>query len=220
MSKLGFFIGGTLLGAAGLAAAALAHDKISGTEPAPKADRIRAMDAAEISRQLRIYFFKATSLSLKCTGLFSESAFSDFPSINFPDDGFFTKMGNKIEGGMNRICRGMTKSQVLDLKNEAKKLYRQHRNLFIQANNILYQKGVAGISLADLTLDDQHFVLNNAMDNENWLDDLHVLCEAISAFLTKTADVADQLSSRLDSLDDVEDNLPAVCNNASAHAEA
>ena len=107
MSRLGYLLGGALLGAAGLAAAAVLSENTSDASSSGSLslDNVDALDAAGLAKRLNSYFFKAQAISSKCNSLTLESGDLCGP-LELPDDGFFMRAGNAIVGKMTEISRG------------------------------------------------------------------------------------------------------------------
>lgn len=201
MSKLGFFLGGALAGAAGLAAAALLDKNSSAPElPGPSCGESPAgLDAAGVVDALNEYFFKAHELARRCSTLSMESSELCMGPIELPEDNLLQKAGNAIGGGLTRVARGFRAEDLRSLHRQAAQLFSDYRPVFTRGNELL--KGAAmtgvGVSTRELDIRDR---LDNRLDNEDWFDDLDEGCSRLYTFLTESADAAQELIGQLETL--------------------
>lgn len=201
MSKPGFFLGGALAGAAGLAAVALPDKNSSAPElPGPSCgDSPARLNAAGVVDVLNEYFFKAHELARRCSTLSMESCELCMGPIERPEDNLLQKAGNAIGGGLTRVVRGFRAEDLRSPHRQAAKLFSDYRPVFTRGNELL--KGAAmtgvGVSTQDLDIRDR---LDNRLDNEAWFDDPYEGCSRLNTFLTESADAAQELIGQLETL--------------------
>ncbi|MDL2216204.1 hypothetical protein LJB81_00555 [Desulfovibrio sp. OttesenSCG-928-M14] len=202
MSRLIYLLGGAVVGAAGLAAAALLNEKNSNSTSldVPHLGSASSLDADALAGQLNSYFFKANAFAMKCSGLVMESGHLQYTPIDLPDDGFFMRTWNKLGCKLTEGSRACKRDSMLDIKKEAEQLYAQHRDVFSTANALLEQHGMQKISCKEVTFDGQDFSLNNELSNDDWILEFGELSEKIQDFLNKSAAIAEQLISRLEQI--------------------
>lgn len=201
MSKLFFFLGGALAGAAGLAAAALLDKGSSAGElPAPTCPASPAgLDAGGVVDALNEYFFKAHELARRCSTLSMESCNLAMGPIELPDDSLLQKAGNVIGGGLTRVVRGFKAEDLRSLHRQAAQLFSDYRPVFTRGNALLKDAAMAGVGVStrELEIRDR---LDNRLENEDWFDDLDEGCSRLSTFLTESADAAQDLIGQLENL--------------------
>lgn len=200
MGKLGYFLGGALLGAAGLSAAVLlTQNKEDAAEPHVNftPDEASRMDAQEVIEHLDAYFSQSCGLGIQSSLSCFDCGDLSSGSIHLPDDGLFTKVENRLVDAL--VCVGR-KSKEQDLRLARQRiegLYQRYRPVFVRANRLLSAQGVSGVSLKDFTLADHEFSLKNSIDNENWCDEALDLNSCLDDFISKTTEAANKLVSRL-----------------------
>ena len=201
MSKLGFFLGGALAGAAGLAAAALL-DKNSSVPglPGPSCgDSPAGLDAAGVVNALNEYFFKAHELARRCSTLSMESSELCMGPIELPDDSLLQKAGNILDGGLTRVVRGFRAEELRSLHRQVAQLFRDYRPMFTRGNELLKGAAMAGVGVSTRELDIRDR-LDNSLENEDWFDDLDEGCSRLDTFLSDSADAAQELIEQLETL--------------------
>lgn len=199
MSKLAYFLGGALAGAAGLAAAALLDKGTAGEiEMSPTCDAA-GQDAAGVANALNEYFFKAHALANRCSSLSMESCNLSMGPIELPADGLLDKARNALDGALTRVVRSFKAEDLCSLHRQAATLFREYRPVFTRGNELLKASAMAGVSVStkDLDIEDR---LDNHLDNEDWFDDLDEGCSRLTTFLTESANAAQSLIERLETL--------------------
>ncbi|MBD5648004.1 MAG: hypothetical protein HDQ89_10505 [Desulfovibrio sp.] len=201
MSKLGFFLGGALAGAAGLAAAALLDRNSSAPElPGPSCgDSPAGLDAAAVASALNEYFFKAHELARRCSTLSMESCELSMGPIDLPDDSLLQKAANAIGSGLTRVVRGFRNEDLRSLHRQAATLFSEYRPIFQRGNELLKGASMAGVGVSTKELNIRER-LDNRLDNEDWFDDLDEGCSRLNTFLTDSADAAQELIEQLETL--------------------
>ena len=201
MSKLAFFLGGALAGAAGLAAAALLGKGSSAPElPGPSCqDSPSGLDARGVVDALNEYFFKAHELARRCSTLSMESCEFSMGPIELPDDSLLQKAGNILDGGLTRVVRGFKVEDLRTLRRQAATLFSEYRPVFLRGNELLKGASMGGVSVSTKELDIRDR-LDNRLDNEDWFDDLDEGCSRLETFLTDSADAAQALTDQLETL--------------------
>lgn len=199
MSKLAFFLGGALAGAAGLSAAALL-DKSSSSPDLSGPSRPGSpaeFDASGVVDALKEYFFKAHELAQRCSSLSMESCGLSMGPIELPDDNLFQKAANILNGGFTRVLRGFKAEDLRALRRQVATLFSEYRPIFQRGNELLKEARMAGVSVStkELNIRDR---LDNRLDNEDWFDDLYKGCSRIGTFLTESADAARELIGQLE----------------------
>lgn len=186
------FLGGALVGAAGLVAAALHDDKKTEAAFSPLLKAPEALTEDEVASLLGDYALKANLLSIKISQVGIESAALQGTSIELPDDGMFQKIANSIGDGLTKTARHLRCNELENLKDEASKLYGRYRGVFRRANALLRERGRTPIDLRGLTLSKAKVSVNNAIENENWCFDFEDAEEGIRSFLEKSSEIAEQ----------------------------
>lgn len=201
MSKLGFFLGGALAGAAGLAAAALLDKNSSAPElPGPSCgDAPAGLNAAGVVSALYEYFFKAHELARRCSTLSMESSELCMGPIELPEDTLLQKAGNAIGGGLTRVVRGFRAEDLRSLHRQAATLFSDYRPVFTRGNELLKDAAMTGVGVSTRELDIRDR-LDNSLANEDWFDDLDEGCSRLNTFLTESADAAQELIEQLETL--------------------
>lgn len=201
MSKLGFFLGGALVGAAGLAAAALLDKSSSAPElPGPSCgDSAAGLDARGAVDALNEYFFKAHELARRCSTLSMESGELCMGPIELPEDSLLEKAANAIGGGLTRVVRGFRAEDLRSLHRQAAQLFSDYRPVFTRGNDLLKGAAMAGVGVSTKELDIRDR-LDNSLENEDWFDDLDEGCSRLNTFLTESADAAQELIDQLETL--------------------
>lgn len=199
MSKLAFFLGGALAGAAGLAAAALLDKSSSAPElPGPSCQGSPSgLDVRGVTDALNEYFFRAHELARRCSTLSMESCELAMGPIELPDDSLLQKAGNILDGGLTRVVRGFKVENLRTLRRQAATLFSEYRPVFLRGNELLKSASMAGVSVSTKELDIRD-CLDNRLDNEDWFDDLDEGCSRLETFLTDSADAAQALIGQLE----------------------
>lgn len=201
MSKLGFFLGGALAGAAGLAAAALLDKGSSAPElPGPSCPGSPSeLDCGGVVFALNEYFFKAHTLANRCSSLSLESSDLCMGPIELPEDDLLDKARNALDGGLTRMVRGFKAEDLRSLRRQAAQLFADYRPMFTRGNELLKAARMAGVGVSTRELDIRDR-LDNRLENEDWFDDLDEGCSRLNAFLTGSADAAQELIDQLETL--------------------
>ena len=155
MSKLGFFLGGALAGAAGLAAAALLdkNSSVPGLPGPTCGDSPAGLDAAGVVNALNEYFFKAHELARRCSTLSMESCDLSMGPIELPDENLLDKARNVLDGGLTRMVRSFKAEDLRSLHRQAATLFREYRRVFTRGNELLKAAAMAGVSVSTRELD-------------------------------------------------------------------
>ena len=199
MSKLAYFLGGALAGAAGLAAAALLDKGTAGEIETSPTGGAPGRDAAGVTGALNEYFFKAHELARRCFSLSMESCNFSMGPIELPEDNLLDKARNALDGGLTRMVRSFKAEDLRSLHRQAATLFREYRPVFTRGNELLKAAAMAGVSVSTKELDIEDR-LDNRLDNEDWFDDLDEGCSRLSTFLTESADAAQSLIGQLETL--------------------
>lgn len=220
MSALGYLLGGTFTGMAGLTTAVLLADDKSLAEDTADLDtaftpsEAAHMDVNRVISHLHIYrmtchirFFETIKSLMECLNWLD-------CSLPMPDDGLFTRLGNKVSDIVTTIGRKGKEQDLRKLAQRIEGLYQQYRPIFVRANRLLAEKGIMGVSLKDFSLAGQDFTLNNAAGNEDWGDEITDLQDVLDAFVTKTTEAAQMLASRLEAMrgDEETDSVPSCAS--------
>ena len=210
--KLGYFIGGALLGAAGLTAAALFDAKCNPRPALPEPDKARSMDADSVADGLSEYCRRATTLNLEqCIKLMPDGS---MPPIYLDDADILDRVRTRVAEGLCFLDRKFKMSALRGFHKDAVKLYRQHRCLFVRANAILKGHGKEGVDLKALEAGAAGFaarfaalqaapVLNDYDEDEaeqRWWSQYSALLLKVQDFVAATVDAANLLADRLEEL--------------------
>lgn len=191
------FIGGAITGAAALLGAALYdHDKTEAHYPA-SLENTAGLDKKEVCALLNDYYIKENALATKCSQLVMECS-NCYPAIEMPDENFAEKAFRMADNLITPTIRKWNVQQMLDLKEEAKKLYSRYKGTFRRANQLLKERGHTPLDLNEITFRGVDFSINNAGGNENWVFELIELSDKIRAFLDKSGDIAEKMIQLLD----------------------
>jgi hypothetical protein len=207
--NLGYFLGGAILGAAGLTAAALIDDKLNPKPSLPDPDDARSMSVERVTSGLSAYCMRAAALNTEKTASIRQKVDAE-PMRDFEDDGILDRMRNRLGGGVCLIDRKLKVSSLRDFLSEAEKLYKQHRCLFVRANVILREHGIQGVSLKTLAPRKRTFTLDNSVSNNDWHYQFDDSLEVVQDFITATIDAANLLCDKLEALSEPQttDALP------------
>ena len=212
MNKLGMFVGGALVGMAGLAAVACLTDKEDEKKISlvdrPDDDSIDALSAA-----LSSYCRKAHRLAMRVNEFSLDCDKYITGSFTFDSDGLLTRLTNAIGDKMVVISRASCVSSIRDLKRECENYFAEHSYLFAKANEVFRSKNMPEINI-NVPAPNMDFSVDNAIANENWSMDMGKLCDVLHDYVTKTAVLAGNLSEKLDSLTDdasPSNALPQAC---------
>lgn len=201
--NIGYFLGGAILGAAGLTAAALIDDKLNPKPTLPDPDEARSMSVEAVTRGLSAYCMRASALSAETSASIRQKVDAE-PMRDFEDDSILDRMRNRLGGGVCIIDRKLRLSSLRDFLSDAEKLYRQHRCLFVRANVILRENGLHGVTLKNLTPRKRTSSLDNSVANEDWRDQFNDFLEAVEDYITATIDAANLLCDKLEALSESE----------------
>ena len=122
-------------------------------------------------------------------------------SFTLDSDGLFTRLVNTVGDKMVVIGRASCLSSLRGLKRECEDYFARHSYLFEKANEILRSNNLPEID-SNVPPTDINLNLDNAISNENWSMDIGELCEKVNAYICKTAEIASEMSAKLDSLTD------------------
>lgn len=197
MRRFAYLLGGALVGAAGLAAAAYLNREDNSPH---RFDAVGTLGIDALIGRLNTYVIKAHALSIKCSGVVIKSGELQFAPIDLPDDTLLTRLGNMVGGKLTVTSRAWKRDALLDLKKEAEYLYTQHHDLFSRANELLERHGMGRINCREISFDQKDFSLNNELSNEDWILELDALADGIRNFLEASTVVAEQLISNLEGI--------------------
>ena len=186
------FLGGALVGAAGLLTVALRDGEKTESALPSSLKHPGRLDEREIAALLADYSLAAISLSGKCNQVEVESGDLHFTSIPLDDDTLLQKVANSIGDGLTKTCRNMRCGQLNDLKEEAVSLYGRYRGVFRQANTLLCKHGRAPIDLGPIRSGIKAISVNNAINNEDWWFDFSAAVDNIRDFLDRSSAIAEQ----------------------------
>lgn len=196
------FIGGAVTGAAGLLAAVMYDNHKSESAYSPLLNTPEHLDAEEVTRQLNAYFFKASSLHLKCSQIIGDSSHLIFTSVPLLTDGFLERAVNAFGDGMTGISRRLRQDDLVTLKKDCQRLYDRFHGIFQRANTILQERGKSPVSLKSITFKGVDFSIDNSVENEDWWEDFSALTDKIQNFLDTSCKIAEQLVEMLKQEDD------------------
>lgn len=202
--KMFAFMGGIIAGAAGLTALALWDAQKTEKEYAPCLKTPEQLNANELFRQLNSYYFKAQNLLAECNSIMLESSDLISTPIDLPDDSFLQKAANLIGGKMNTVSRRWKRDQLLELQSNAKKLYGRYQGVFKKANDLLSEHGKSGVDLSVICLNASETDVNESLDNDDWIFELENLADIAREYLEKSCEVAEELISRLESIENTQ----------------
>jgi len=222
MSKLGYFLGGALLGVAGLSASVFLfkdENEDAGTEQ--KVDftpeSATGMSAAEVIGHLNEYFMKSNVLGMKSSAsCFSVGDLGDSQVAQFstPETPFWEKARDWACDQCRRVGRKGKEMDLRDFRQRVEGLYQRYRPVFVRANRLLAAQGIVGVPLKEFTLENEDFTLNNAMSNEQWSDDALALNDKLNGFISRTTEAANTLIRKLEALEAPARPAPAAAEAA------
>lgn len=190
------FIGGTLTGIVGLAAATYIDHKIGESKFSPNLKKPQTLDAEQVCRELNNYFFKAQALELKCNKIVLEGSDLISDVMPLPWDNIFQKAVNSIGGKLLGISRRGKISQLLGCGKEAKQLYGRYEGIFARANALLEATGKMPVNLVQSVEFD--IAATKPTANEDWENEFEKLADAIREVIEKTCAAAEVLIEKLD----------------------
>ena len=186
------FLGGALVGAAGLLSVALLDAKETESSFPSSLKNLESLDDEEVTSLLLDYSIAANLLSAKCNMLEFESVGLHLTSFKKDDDSLFQKAANTVYDGLARTGRSMRCNQLGRLKDEAVNLYRRYHGVFKQANALLCERGMSPVDLRPLRAGVRKVSINNAIDNDDWYLDFDAAADNIRTFLEKSSAIAEQ----------------------------
>lgn len=193
------FIGGAVVGAAGLLGAALYDKRRTEAKFSPLLKNAAGLDAAQVIEQLNDYYLKSNALSIKCSGVLVENCGLHGPWLGaMPDDDFLHKAFADIDRHVTPVMRKWTVGQIADLGEEAKKLYIRYKGCFERANALIAAQGERQVDLSGIKFPAQKFSLDNSVQNDNWGFDLDELADIVRNYLDHSADIAEKLVQLLE----------------------
>lgn len=191
------FVSGALVGAAGLAVAAFMDQKKTESAFPPSLNRAGELDAHEVTMLLNDYYLKENQLAAKCSVLVAECS-NCYPAIEMPDENLAEKAFRLADNALMPKIRKWHHDQMLDLRDEAQKLYARYRPAFKRVNQLLQAEGQNSFDLKPITFKGVDFDLDNSPDNENWVFDLSELSDKIRDFLDTSGDIAEKMIDQLE----------------------
>lgn len=195
------FIGGALVGAAGLLAVALRDGDDAGSALPSSVKHPERLDEREVVSLLAGYTRAANKLSAKCNTIEMESSDLVMASISLEDDDLLQKMSNVVEDGLTRVGRTLRCSQLNDLKDEASRLYGTYRGVFRRANALLCERGGENIDLRPIRFESKEISVNNALDNDDWCHDFGKAVDSVRNVLETSSTIAGRLIDLLEEMD-------------------
>lgn len=214
MSRFVYFLGGALVGAAGITAAALLHKE--NDNPLRQLGNIEDLGVDDLIGKLNRYVIKAHALSIICSSVVMKSTDLQATPIDLPGDDLLTRIGNMVGGTMTVVSRQWKRDALLDLKKEAEQLYTQYSGVFAKANTLLEQFGMGQISCKGIVFGKRDFSLNNELSNDDWILEFDALADTIRNFLNMSTTVAEQLIASLEKNQDENDAVTESHTEATA----
>lgn len=191
------FIGGTLSGIVGLAAATYIDHRLTESKFSPSLKQPETLNAKQVSRELNNYFFKAQAIESNCNKIALEGSDLILSVMPLPWDNPLRKTLNIIGGKMLGVSQRWKISQLLDCGKEAKRLYARYEGIFERGNEILEAMGKMPVSLVMLPEFDGATIPPSSTTNEDWETEFEKLADAIRDVIEKTCVAAEALIEKL-----------------------
>lgn len=192
------FIGGAITGMAGLAAATFIDYKLTESKFSPELKTPEILDRNQVIRELNNYFFKQQTVLSECNRIVLESSDNIVTPMPLPWDNALQKAANAIGGGLLKICRKGNVGSLLKCQNKAEEIYTRYRGVFERADNLLADTGRASLPIPSRIFEGSGVKVNNAPENENWIDEFEMLADQIRDGIEHSCTIAEQLIEALE----------------------
>lgn len=195
------FLGGAIVGAAGLAAAAYVDHRITEAKFSPDLKRADTLNAEQVVRELNSYFFKVQGIYSKCNKIVLENSELVVTPMPLPHDNIIHRVANSIGGRLASISRGSSISQLLECQREANKLHGRYLGVFERANSILTEKGMTPFTLTKRLFTDKTVALDTSIRNEDWDTEFETIADNIRDTLDEACNHTERLIAMLEQTD-------------------
>lgn len=187
------FIGGAIVGAAGLLGAALYDSHKTESQYSPLLRTPEKLDAAGVSDQLNAYFFKAQALYSKCNQIVLENSDLIVGPVRLPWDNSVRKAANAVAAKLGKLCGKYNIHQLVECGKEANLLYSRYLGIFERANSILKERG-----RSPLDLPDKLAVPEVSNSDEDWDSSFEIAADRIRDTIEASCNLAEQLLEMLE----------------------
>lgn len=194
------FIAGALLGAAGLACAAIYDERRTEGQYSPLLKTPENLTADEVEELLNKYYFQAQQIFAKLNDTEMDSIDLMSVPLELPDDDLAQKAMNFIGGCATRISRSACVMKLKGIREDILKLYGRYSGVFRRANAIIKSRGRTGVELIGAE-GIKMFALNNSLANEDWQDEFEVHVDKIRDYIEKTCSNVEDLIELLNQKD-------------------
>lgn len=187
------FIGGAIVGAAGLLGAALYDSHKTESQYSPLIRTPDKLDAAGVSDQLNAYFFKAQALYSKCNQIVLENSDLIIGPVSLPWDNPVRKAANTVVAKLGKVCGNYNVHQLMECGKEANHLYRRYIGVFERANSILKERGRSPLDIPDRLFSEKLAVPDTSVSDEDWGSSFEIVADKIRDTIEASCNLAEQL---------------------------
>lgn len=191
------FIGGAIVGAAGLLGAALYDSHKTESQYSPLLRTPEKLDAAGVSDQLNAYFFKAQALYSKCNQIVLENSDLIIGPVSLPWDNSVRKAVNAVAAKLGKLCGNYNIHQLMECGKEANQLYRRYIGVFERANSILKERGRSPLELPDRLFPEKLAVPDASGSDDDWDSSFEIVADKLRDTIEASCNLAEQLIQTL-----------------------
>ena len=195
------FLGGAIVGAAGLATAAYVDHRITEAKFSPDLKRPDTLSAEQVVQELNSYFFKLQGIYSQCNKIVLENSDLIVTPVPLPYDNTIHRIANSIGGRLTSISRSSSISQLLDCRREANKLHERYLGIFERANYILAEKGMTPLTLTKRLFTEKTVSLDTSVHNDDWDTEFETIADNIRDTLDEACDQTERLIAMLEQTD-------------------
>ena len=198
---LGSILGGALLGAVGLTAAAYMIDKHASKPVLPDPSKVRSMTSSDLIAKLVLYVADASALNLRKYGSLYDCGIGP---LYLPNSSLHDRLMDRLERLAMPVMRRALLAGVKSYRSEAINLFNAYHGIFKRAYELLEEDEDSKVFVDYADFLSRNFNFDDDINSERWAEQYDSMLNAINGFINATIDAAVELNDKLDASDDIE----------------
>ena len=190
---LGSILGGALLGAVGLTAAAYMIDKHASKPVLPDPSKVRSMTSSDLIAKLVLYVADASALNLRKYGSLYDCGIGP---LYLPNSSLHDRLMDRLE----RLAMPGVKSY----RSEAINLFNAYHGIFKRAYELLEEDEDSKVFVDYADFLSRNFNFDDDINSERWAEQYDSMLNAVNEFVNATIDAAVELNDKLYASEDIE----------------
>ena len=198
---LGSILGGALLGAVGLTAAAYMIDKHASKPVFPDPSKVRSMTSSDLIAKLVLYVADASALNLRKYGSLYDCGIGP---LHLPNSSLHDRIMDILENLAMPVMRRAMLAGVKSYRSEAINLFNAYHCIFQRAYELLEEDEDSKVFADYANFLSRDFSFDDDITSERWTEQYDSMLNAVNEFVNATIDAAVELNDKLYASEDIE----------------